>query len=113
MVNANAIAEGDCGFIAMRTQNPVIYAATQKIAEELYPNDKPIPEDIRQIVHFIAKEHLNMPQFNEQTFVDRSTYGTSLYDQVQRHPRADDFFDNVLKLDYNAGDSVLLVGRLK
>ena len=113
MVNKLALSSGNFDFLAMRTQNPVIYAATEKLVKELYPNKESTPESIRQLSSIIAKEYLNMERFCEETMVGKATYGTCLYDKVQRHPRADDFFDNALKLDYNAGDSVLLLGGLK
>ena len=99
--------------MAMRTQNPVIYAATEKLVKTLYPNRNSTPESIRKLASIIARDHLKMERFCEETMVGRATYGTCLYDKVQRHPRADNFFDNVLKVDYNAGDSVLLLGGLK
>ena len=112
-VNQIALYSGDFDFMAMRTQNPVIYAATEKLVKTLYPNRNSTPESIRKLASIIARDHLKMERFCEETMVGRATYGTCLYDKVQRHPRADNFFDNVLKVDYNAGDSVLLLGGLK
>ncbi|MDI6737180.1 MAG: hypothetical protein QME12_01545 [Nanoarchaeota archaeon] len=113
MVNKLALSSGNFDFVAMRTQNPVIYAATEKLVKRLYPNKEGTPESIRQLASIIARDYLKMERFCEETMVGKATYGTCLYDKVQRHPRADDFFDNVLNVDYNAGDSVLLLGGLK
>ncbi|HII15742.1 MAG TPA: hypothetical protein HA362_05520 [Nanoarchaeota archaeon] len=112
-VNKLALSSGDFDFLAMRTQNPVIYAATERLVRKLYPRRDGTPADIKEIAAIIAKQHLKMERFCEETMVGKATYGTCLYDEVQRHQRADDFFDNALKVDYNAGDSVLLLGRLK
>jgi len=111
-VNQHAILSKKFDFLAMRTQNPVVYAATQRIVHELYPNSLAIPPGIKRLGKTIAKEYLHMEQFDEKTFVGRMTYGKCLYDKVPRHNRSNVFFDETLRLDYNAGDSVLLIGRL-
>lgn len=110
--NRFALSSGNFDFLAMRTQNPVIYAATEKLVKKLYPNKAGTPENIRQLAAMVARNHLKMEKFCEETMVGKATYGTCLYDKVQRHLRADDFFDNVINVDYNAGDSVLLLGEL-
>ena len=110
VVNSLALM-GDYDFFAMRTQNPVVYAAASKLVD-LYPKAGRIPEDVKDIASAIAVEHLGMNDFCRETFVKRSTYGCCLYDAVPEH-RAKEFFDEVLELDYSSGDSVLLVGRVK
>jgi len=114
-VNTKAINYNGFDFLAMRTQNPVIYAATQKLVKELYPNGTPAPEVVAEIAKYIARDFLKMKDFDDQTFVGRSTYGVCLYDFIPQpvHGRANSFFNQSLRLNYAQGDSVLLVGALK
>ncbi|HLC57591.1 MAG TPA: hypothetical protein VJH95_03395 [Candidatus Nanoarchaeia archaeon] len=110
-VNRAELGLGCFDFFAMRTQNPVVYAAAEKLVDKLYPNGEQMPEEFRKVGRVIALGYLEMDDFAEENFVGRKTYGTSLYERIPRHGKADKLFDNVLKLDYNAGDSVLLIGK--
>jgi hypothetical protein len=111
-LNRLALSEENYDFLAMRTQNPVVYAATEHLVKKLFPNRKKAPEDVKKIAVHLALDHLKMQAFDEETFVGRHTYGTCLYSDVPKHQRSSELFDSILKLDYKAGDSVILVGRL-
>lgn len=113
-VNKEAMNLNKFDFVAMRTQNPVIYGATLKLVKQLYPDGYEIPEEIKEIGKTIAKDYLKMLRFDENTFIGRGTYGCSLYNTVPRYKdeSINKFFDETLGLDYSAGDSVLLVGKL-
>lgn len=114
IVNKSAISQGNFDFLTMRTQNPVIYGATNKIVETLYPHkSKDITSEIKEVGIYLAKEKLKMRQFDEENFIGRETYGQSLYDFIPEYSGAKEFFDNILKLNYKKGDSVILVGVLK
>ena len=112
-LNQYMIAKEKPDFLVMRTQNPVIYAATRKIVNKLYPSLTKPSEKITDLACFIAKDYLKMEDFDEGLFVGRKTYGCCLYGEVQRHPTANLLFDNFLQLNYHQGDSVILVGVVK
>ena len=111
-VNQQALSLKDFDYLAMRTQNPVVYSATEKIVDALYPCSSTIPYDVKEIATRIAKEYLGMKSFSSETFVSKATYSCSLYDIIPQHKCSSAFFDNILELDYQAGDSVLLLGGL-
>ena len=92
--------------------NPVVYAAIEKIVKRLYPDGGTIPSGIKVVGRQIAKNHLKMKDFDEETFVGRNTYGSCLYGAIPSHQKADQFFNEKLKLNYQAGDSVILVGEI-
>ncbi|MBT7903189.1 hypothetical protein HN587_04975 [Candidatus Woesearchaeota archaeon] len=113
-VNKRAISDlSESGFdyLVMRTQNPVIYAATSNLVSELFPNvalsEGAIPETIRDIALAVPT-----PKLPDDRMVIRGLYGRCLYDQVQHHKKASAFFKDVLELDYDSGDSVVLVGKI-
>lgn len=107
------VISSDCfDYFTMRTQNPVMYAATQKLVKKIYPNNEIIPDEIRQVARMVASNHLGMERFCDDSFVGRVTYGKCLYDQVPSHERADDFFNKELGLNFSKGDSVILIGEL-
>lgn len=112
-VNKLILSEGDFDFFVARTQSPIFYAATEKIVDELYPNERRSPPPkIKEVAKAIANDLLKMERFDVETLVGRATYEKCLYDVIPKHERISRFFDNYLKIDYNAGDSVLLVGKL-
>ncbi|MFH1174567.1 MAG: GNAT family N-acetyltransferase [archaeon] len=102
-----------CDIFAGRTQNPVVYAARKKLVKKLYPDGRDIPSDIKTIGRILARDHLHMRDFDEETFVGRGTYGVSLYDCIPYHAGDYEFFREQLKLDFAAGDSVLLLGVMR
>lgn len=112
-MNNLAINFKNYDYLSMRTQNPAIYSGTRKIVERLYPDGSNIPKEIKRIGIFIGREYLKMRDFSEDTFVERSTYGRCLYEPMPKDTSADNLFNNVLKFNYESGDSVVLVGRLK
>lgn len=106
--NTLALAQEEPDYFAMRTQNPVIYGATKKLVKAIYPNGGPIPENIKAVGRMFAGM-----EFDPKTFICRSTYGACLYDSVPAYNGAREFFDSELKLDYAAGDSIMIVGTTK
>lgn len=112
-MNKKAIAKGGFELLVMRTQNPVIYGATEKMVKVLYPNREMMtPEDIKEVAVRIAIGKLKMQDFDRDTFVGRKTYGQSLYTTIPDYAPTKELFDRILKLDYRSGDSVMLVGVL-
>jgi hypothetical protein len=109
--NKEALSEDDYDLFATRTQNPVLYAATEKLVKQLFPGKEQTPEELKEIAEQIAA-NIGMDNFDKNTFIAKGQYGSCLYDHIPRH-RKSEFFDSHLKLDYDAGDCVLLVGRLK
>ena len=99
-------------FFVGRTQNPIIYSAMSKLVKTAYPNKAKIPDEIKRIGTAIAIEKLRMEDFDPETFVGRGTYGEALYGQVPNNS-ARPFFDDVLKINYEKGDSVLIVGSVR
>jgi hypothetical protein len=106
-VNSIALRDAYPAHFAMRTQNPVVYGATKKIVREIYPREPLLPP--KHILE-IARRY-GGGQMEEDTFVIRGCYGTSLYDRIPAHEDRR-LFDNVLKLDYGRGDAVIIVGVL-
>lgn len=104
-------------YIAMRTQNPSIYSSTLllEFIMRLYPdlNLALPPQDVISIARELSKE-LGMARMDQHTFVERGTYGQSLYtdEPKSRNPRINTLFDVQLGLNKNSGDSVLLVGEI-
>ena len=112
-INKRVLSIDDFDYIVMRTQNPVIYGATKKLVKNIYPAQEDVPKKIKDLASIIAMEHLHMKSFDPETFVGRGTYGVCLYDSIPHHKDTNAFFDKKLKLDYDKGDSVLIIGELK
>jgi len=98
-------------FFVGRTQNPVIYEAMSKLVKKTYPSEQPIPFEIQKLGRALAKR-LNMKDFDTQNFVHKGTYNENMYDVIPP-VRAKTLFDEALKLNYERGDSVLVVGTLQ
>ncbi len=113
-VNSKIIKQESPDLFAMRTQNPAIYSATAKLSSEIYPNNvtasSSVPSDIQSIGNYIAKEFLSMDNFNQNNLVSRNTYGHSLYGSIPE-VKTKSFFDSKLTLDYDKGDSIILVAK--
>lgn len=113
-VNTQVLNEyANIDFLVMRTQNPVVYAATKSIVDKIYPNGEEAPYRIKKIAEITAKDMLKMDDYDSNTFVGRNTYGTSLYNKIPEHSEIKKYFDNDLKLNYLSGDSVIIVGEIK
>lgn|GEM_PF-5473816 len=99
--------------IAMRTQSPVVYKAAKSLCSDFFPqNGVSMPSRIREIGREIGLVFLKMRHFDSSTFVDRGTYGKCLYGSIPFCKEYRPFFNDVMKIDYNAGDSVLVIGKL-
>jgi hypothetical protein len=104
-VNALAIRETLPRYLVMRTQNPVVYAGAKKLARSIYPDGCGVPEHILRVARRYGGHRM------DDDLVIRGCYGASLYDYIPEHS-AKRFFDDVLKLDYERGDSIIIVGEL-
>ncbi|MFH1455736.1 MAG: hypothetical protein ABIF40_02195 [archaeon] len=109
-VNKLAMKQDDFDYLAMRTQNPVVYAAASKIVSKLYPGTTGMPERVKNVGRYLA-QHLGSKNFNLGSFVDKGTFGMCFYGEVPGHKTATSFFTDELKMDLEAGDTVLLVGE--
>jgi hypothetical protein len=99
--------------IAMRTQSPVVYKAAKSLCSDFFPQDYVrTPSKIRALGEEIGLGFLKMKHFDSATFVDRGTYGKRLYGSIPFCKEHRPFFNDVMKIDYNAGDSVLVIGKL-
>jgi len=108
--NNLAISYGNYDYLCMRTQNPIVYAATNKIVKNIYPNDS-IPENIKELGEFVARDFLKMNKYDKDTMIGKETYGHSLYGNIPFHKDASKVFEK-LGIDYNMGDSVIIIGDL-
>ncbi len=102
------IAKEDEKFVALKTQNPRMYRALEKFSHKIFPNDSLIfPERISTVMKDLADNlHLKV----DSLMVARGFYGTSLYPLALNHQTASRLFDDILKVDYKNGDSVLCLG---
>ncbi len=108
--NATLSALEDEKFLGLKTQNPRMYRALQKFCDRIYPNESLcIPEDINKRMEELAK---TLAVKTDEKKVIRGIYGRSLYPQAPVHHLASNFFDNILNVDYRAGDSVLCLGMI-
>ncbi|MFW5746754.1 MAG: GNAT family N-acetyltransferase [Nanoarchaeota archaeon] len=110
-VVAKALQVYEPAYLAMRTQNPVVYAAAQKMVRHLYPDGGMIPERIQRIGGCIAA-HLGMERFDPNTMVGRRTYQGCLYSRLPDHSAGKYVFAS-LGIDTQHGDSVMLIGGIQ
>jgi len=102
-------------YIAARTQNPVMYSSFHKACDKAYPsfhtNDK-IPQIIKAIGFYLAKDILKMKFYLPDKMVGIETYGHCLYGKEPLH--SSKTIDEVFKKNVNLkrGDSVLLIGTI-
>ena len=100
----------DENFVALRTQNPCMHRALEKLCGNIYPNiEGNMPEEIESLMKSLSN-NLMMPVDNQM--VARKFYGKSLYSSITKNKRSSYLFDKILGIDYNAGDSVLCIARL-
>jgi hypothetical protein len=96
-------------YLAMRTQNPHVYAGAQRLCSEIYPCGDSLPDDVKRVAKSLCNK-LSMANLNLETLVSKGTYSGSLYDETPHHIVLDEFFRS-LNIDANNGDSVLIIGR--
>lgn len=95
-------------YIALRTQNPQMYKATEKICSSIYPNGKRQTEEAKEIGNFIANK-LQMPNYDKEKMIEKETYGKCLYGTLAPPKKGTEkIFKEVNP--YN-GDSVVVVGK--
>lgn len=114
-INKTEIEASNPDYLVMRTQNPVVYGATKRhLTETLYPNGENATDEALLIAAATAI-HYNYPRLQLQDYFDhlvvRGAYGTSFYDSIPFDRDGTSVFDN-LKLDYQKGDAVVLVGKV-
>lgn len=113
----NAIRENRPSYVALRTQNPVVYhrLLRSEHISAVYPNvsGELASPMIMQVAEIVA-ERLGMEGMDRHTFVERGTYGQSLYQNnpVSSNEAANDFFRSRLGIKVGRGDSVLLIGQV-
>lgn len=74
-----AIRKEKPDFVALRTQNPQMYASFRKVVKDIYPNtDKKIPDHIGIIGQRLAK-NLGMDNYDKKTMRGIGTYGKCMY----------------------------------
>ena len=100
----NSVVHSGENYIGMRTQNPHMYRVLEKFCDKTYPS---INGELSELVFDLGKV-LGMRL--DDKGVARGYYGKSLYGKVNLHPRISHLFDNILKMNYNEGDSVVCVG---
>lgn len=93
-------------YLALRTQNPQMYASFRKTGD-IYPNGNKVPEKIKEIGSFIAKEVLYMSEYDEDTMTEEGTYGKCLYGKIPAPMNGVEKVFN--KLNPFNGDSLIAV----
>ncbi len=103
-------------FIALRTQNPVIYGAISKLPclNRIYPNPAcETPLSIQDIASKLAFDKLKMDNFDSASLIGRKTYGASLTPEIPFYSKeVNGFFEDKLNLSFSEGDSIILIGEL-
>jgi hypothetical protein len=109
-------------FICLRTQNPRMYRALEKICDRVFPgpvvnfinSDKLVIEFAdRQGFRYLLREFADYLKCNlDSRGVVRGYYGQLFYGEEPKHCRITNFFKQDLKMDLSKGDAVLLVGSL-
>jgi hypothetical protein len=100
-------------YLATRTQSPVIYYATSKLVSDIHPSlaepDKPMVELGEALANL-----QRMDNYDPGLFLERGTYGRSLYTEIPTidDPEVKRLFEEKLALDQRNGDCVLILGRV-
>jgi hypothetical protein len=98
-------------FIALKTQNPRMYRALEKFCDMTYPNNALVfPDKINSLMETLAK---NLDLNIDEKKVARGAYGRSLYGYETAHSIVDSLFNDKLRMNKSAGDSVLCLGIKK
>ncbi len=106
---------GSYDYFVTRTQSAVVYGATKglRTISEIYPNkDKPVPKEIKKVAKDISDNELKMKRFSLKTLVDRETYGVALHYPTPYYPGVSEFFNQDLKIEYDKGDSILIIAQV-
>lgn len=113
-----AIRQEDPQALALRTQNPAMYSATGKIVSglglvhRLFPSLSYRPDKEAKRIARNVSNILNEKHYDATRFFDSGTYGMALNDSVPRvNPEVEELFAQ-LKLDREAGDSIIVVAML-
>ncbi|MBT5021525.1 hypothetical protein HOK51_09745 [Candidatus Woesearchaeota archaeon] len=112
VLKQNELSDTEFDYLVMRTQSPVVYSASETIVKNLYPSkdilSNPTPVSIDKIMdHFVGLSGLT-----QKDSLIRGLYGRCLYAKTPKHKNANNLFNNILRVDYDAGDAVVLVGKL-
>jgi Acetyltransferase (GNAT) family len=107
------IKESQPAYIALRTQSMVPYHMLSKLGAT-YPSFENPPEEVVMLAALLASR-LNMARYVPHEFMERCTYGTSLYGKPAevRDENVRRLFEEKLKLNMAAGDSVIVVTVLQ
>ncbi len=106
------LAEFDADILAMRTQNPAVYRATQNLRQtkQIFPNENDVPENVKHFAEDLADMKYKLTL--DDNFVMRNVYGCSL-NGTRPECSSNYFFDKHLKIDYDKGDCVLIISEVK
>jgi len=109
----SVIKEMQPAYIALRTQSMVPYYMLSKLGAT-YPSFENPPEEVVMLAALLASR-LNMMRYVPHEFMERCTYGTSLYSKPAevRNENVRRLFEEKLKLNMAAGDSVIVVTALQ
>ncbi len=107
---STALGEVNPDYLTMRTQSIVVYRATQNLVSCVYPNTNAPEAEAIEIGKYVASK-LGMNSYLADQFVERGTYGKSLYGHV---PTVDNLellhlFNSKLGMDNGRGDSIVIV----
>ena|SRR3989338_3519117 len=107
-------------FIGLRTQNPRMYRAIEKISQGgICPSAscqhlrEGTEKELKRLCAIKNALCAKVGFSVDFQGVIRGCYGRSLYGEVPQHNRTTPLFQEVLKVNYERGDSVVCVGRLK
>ena len=119
----NQVKRGEEKFLGLKTQNPRMHRALEKICSTICPSldceiicsskngeDCKISNKLYNIRNNFAKEiNANIDELG----VVRGAYGKSLYaNNIPFHSKSSKLFNKILKLDYLAGDSIVCIGMI-
>ena len=95
-------------YVALRTQNPQMYASFAKVCEETFPNGTPPTSEVEKAGKVIATM-LQMQHYQSKRMIEKGTYGASLYKRTVK-PRG--IALHAFKhLNIKRGDSLIAVGE--
>lgn len=111
---ATALDHHDTSAFALRTQNPVMHAALDDVANNiglgggLFPSLKGHDDGARHIAKMLAKE-LGERNFDESKFTEKGTYGGRLNDSIPEGVEKSKKLFKHLGIDIDNGDSAIFV----